>query len=72
MGFKLNLVSTIKRLQWIEDQYALESVIYMGDGIFDHYVMAKVGYSIAPNNADKNAKKAAFMSLKEMVGKELC
>ena len=31
----------------------------MGDGIFDHYVMKGVGYSIAPANADKLAKKHA-------------
>ena len=29
----------------------------MGDGIFDHYVMRKVSYSIAPHDADLNAKK---------------
>ena len=31
----------------------------MGDGIFDHYVFEKVGYSIAPANADKNARESA-------------
>ena len=31
----------------------------MGDGIFDHYVMKKVFYSIAPKDADTNAKKYA-------------
>ena len=31
----------------------------MGDGIFDHYVMKEVYYSIAPKNADENAKLAA-------------
>ena len=31
----------------------------MGDGIFDHYVMKGVGYSIAPANADKLALKEA-------------
>ena len=35
------------------------SRIYMGDGIFDHYVMKHVGYSIAPGNADENAKSSA-------------
>jgi 3-deoxy-D-manno-octulosonate 8-phosphate phosphatase (KDO 8-P phosphatase) len=59
MGFDLDIVSTIKRIDWIKDRYPLESVIYMGDGIFDHYVMSKVGYSIAPANADNNAKKYA-------------
>jgi 3-deoxy-D-manno-octulosonate 8-phosphate phosphatase (KDO 8-P phosphatase) len=59
MGFQLELVSTIRRVDWIGERYPLESVIYMGDGIFDHYVMSKVGYSIAPANSDKNAKKYA-------------
>ncbi|BCG23475.1 haloacid dehalogenase [Pseudomonas tohonis] len=59
MGFELDIVSTVRRAEWIAERYPLESVIYMGDGIFDHYVMAKVGYSIAPANADKNAKAYA-------------
>ena len=56
MGFDLDMVSTVKRVDWIAMHYPLESVIYMGDGIFDHYVMQQVGYSIAPANADRNAK----------------
>ena len=56
MGYKLDLVSTIRRLDWITDKYELDSVIYMGDGIFDHYVMKKVSYSTAPSNADLLAK----------------
>ncbi|WP_236207403.1 HAD hydrolase family protein [Pseudomonas tohonis] len=59
MGFELDIVSTVRRVEWIAERYPLESVIYMGDGIFDHYVMAKVGYSIAPANADRNAKAYA-------------
>lgn len=59
MGYPLDIVSTIRRLDWIKGLYKLESVIYIGDGIFDHYVMRGVGYSIAPANADKNAKKYA-------------
>ena len=46
MGFELEIVSTIRRIDWIAERYPLESVIYMGDGIFDHYVMSKVGYQI--------------------------
>ena len=41
MKFKLNLVSTIKRSEWIRKNYDPNDVIYMGDGIFDHYVMKK-------------------------------
>ena len=29
------------------------------DGIFDHFVMKQVAYSIAPSNSDKLAKKHA-------------
>jgi 3-deoxy-D-manno-octulosonate 8-phosphate phosphatase (KDO 8-P phosphatase) len=59
MGFNLDLVSTIKRIEWIKERYKPEQVIYMGDGIFDHYVMKEVGYSIAPANSDSIAKNHA-------------
>lgn len=59
MGLRLDLVSTIKRLSWISKLYDPSTVIYMGDGIFDHYVMKHVGYSIAPRNADETAKSCA-------------
>ena len=59
MGFTLDLVSTIQRIDWVKDFYDPKDVIYMGDGIFDHYVMREVGYSIAPNNSDETAKKYA-------------
>ena len=55
MNFQLDLVGTIKRLDWIKDRYNPQEVIYMGDGIFDHFIMREVGYSIAPANADKTA-----------------
>ncbi len=59
MKFDLELVSTIKRIEWISQQYDPKEVIYMGDGIFDHYVFQKVGYGIATENSDANAKKYA-------------
>jgi len=59
MGFSLDLVSTIRRVEWIAERFPLNNVIYMGDGIFDHYVMKQVGYSVAPANADKLAKQYA-------------
>jgi 3-deoxy-D-manno-octulosonate 8-phosphate phosphatase (KDO 8-P phosphatase) len=59
MKYELDIVSTIRRVDWIKDRYSLENVIYMGDGIFDHYVMREVGYAIAPANADKLAKQHA-------------
>jgi 3-deoxy-D-manno-octulosonate 8-phosphate phosphatase (KDO 8-P phosphatase) len=59
MGYQLDIVSTIRRVDWIRERYPLDQVIYMGDGIFDHYVMRDVGYAIAPANADKLAKAHA-------------
>ena len=58
MKLQLDLVSTVNRIDWIIERYNPKDVIYMGDGIFDHYVMKKVGYSIAPLNADKLAKRS--------------
>jgi 3-deoxy-D-manno-octulosonate 8-phosphate phosphatase (KDO 8-P phosphatase) len=57
MGFKLDLVSTIKRQEWIEQKYDLDKTIYIGDGIFDYLVMKKVKYSICPSNSDLLCKK---------------
>lgn len=55
----LELVSTIRRIDWIKERWNLEKTIYMGDGIFDHYVFKEVGYSIATANADEYARKTA-------------
>ena len=68
MGYKLSLVSTIRRKEWIQEKYNLNDVIYMGDGIFDILVMNSVGYSIAPSNADKNAIDAADFVTERMGG----
>ena len=59
MNFKLDLVSTVKRLEWIKEKYPLNRVIYMGDGILDYLVMDKVLYSISPANGHMFAKKSA-------------
>ena len=59
MKFPLDLVSTIRRAEWISEKYPLEKVIYMGDGIFDHYVFKKIGYSISTANSDILAKSTA-------------
>jgi 3-deoxy-D-manno-octulosonate 8-phosphate phosphatase (KDO 8-P phosphatase) len=59
MNFPLDVVSTIRRVDWIRERYPIGEVIYMGDGIFDHYVMREAFYAIAPANADKLAKQHA-------------
>ena len=43
----------------------------MGDGIFDHYVMKEVLYSIAPSNSDENALKYSDYQTKEKAAMEL-
>jgi 3-deoxy-D-manno-octulosonate 8-phosphate phosphatase (KDO 8-P phosphatase) len=68
MGFELDIVSTIRRIDWIIQHYDPKRVIYMGDGIFDHYVMQQVGYSIAPANADKFAKQHAHYITERSAG----
>ena len=60
MGFKISLVSTTQRSIWIQDNFEdINSVIYIGDGIFDHYVFKSVGYSIATANALPHVQKRA-------------
>jgi 3-deoxy-D-manno-octulosonate 8-phosphate phosphatase (KDO 8-P phosphatase) len=59
MRFPLELVSTVKRIDWIRANNELKDVVYMGDGIFDHYVFRAVGYGIATSDADPNATKFA-------------
>ena len=68
MGFKLDLVSTVKRLEWIKERYELCHVIYMGDGIFDHYVMNHVLHAIAPANADLSARNNSHFITKRNGG----
>ena len=51
MGFKISHVSAMDRVDWIEKKFGLLNCIYIGDGIFDHLVMKKVLYSIAPKNS---------------------
>lgn len=59
MHYPLDLVSTVHRSEWIRERYPMDRVIYMGDGIFDHYVMREVAYAIAPANADPLAQQHA-------------
>lgn len=59
MKMPLDLVSTIKRIEWVKERWNPKEVIYMGDGIFDHYVFREVAYSIAPANASEVTKPFA-------------
>lgn len=69
MKFKLDLVSTVERVQWMkENDFALEETIYMGDGIFDAAVFDQVAYGIAPANALYTTKEKADFVTKSVGG----
>lgn len=59
MGYQVSLVSTYERAKWMSDRFNLEETIYMGDGLYDPLVFAKVGFSIAPSNAFIRTKQFA-------------
>lgn len=68
MNFRLDLVSTVKRLDWIKKRYKLNEVVYMGDGLMDILVMNKVSYSICPANGNDLTKKYANFTTKRSGG----
>jgi 3-deoxy-D-manno-octulosonate 8-phosphate phosphatase (KDO 8-P phosphatase) len=60
MKCRLELVSTIERAKWLEDNsFNLDECVYMGDGIFDALVFDKVSYGIAPQNGFYTTKAHA-------------
>ncbi|MBT6170369.1 MAG: HAD hydrolase family protein [Flavobacteriaceae bacterium] len=59
MGYKLTLVSTFERGDWITKNFKSKETIYMGDGIYDPLVFNKVAYGICPFNGFENTKKYA-------------
>ena len=48
-----------------------KNCIYMGDGIFDHLIMRKVYYSIAPKNSLEHVLKTASYTTKKDQQNEL-
>ena len=68
MKYPLDLVKTLDRVEWMKKKMSLNKIIYMGDSIFDHLIFSKVGYSIAPANADNLAKKNADFVTKRNSG----
>ncbi len=68
MGYKLKLVSTIRRLEWIKSNFITKNVIYIGDGIFDILVFKKVGYSISVSNSLDYTKKYSNFTTKRNGG----
>ena len=53
MGFKIKYLPVEIREKWLNKNFGLKNCIYMGDGIFDHLIMKKSYYSIAPKGSFK-------------------
>lgn len=59
MKQELILVNEDVRFTFIEKNYGLKNVIYMGDGYYDAPILENCFYGIAPANARIEAKEAA-------------
>jgi len=63
MGFKVELVSTFERLEWMKSEMDLSQTVFMADGIYDSLVFPHVAYSISPANGFYFTKaKANFVT----------
>ena len=58
MGYKLKLLDENKRFLFLEKNYQLKNIIYIGDGIYDSKILSKAKLGICPSNARKEAIKA--------------
>ena len=59
MGFKIKYLPVEIREKWLNKNFGLKNCIYMGDGIFDHLIMKKSYYSIAPKGSLKHVCQTA-------------
>ena len=68
MGYPLDLVSSKNRLNWLSNNFNLDSVIYMGDGFWDGFIFNKVMFGIAPQNAFLKTREMAHYVTKHSSG----
>ena len=61
MKFNVKLLNTKDRLTWIE-KILTQTNNFMGDGIFDHIIMKKVGYAISKNALQRIKKTQSLLS----------
>ena len=59
MGFQLNLVSEESRFEYVNKNYDINKLIYMGDGLYDAKLIKECLYGIAPLNSREEAKSCA-------------
>ena len=68
MNFKLYYVPSLNRYNWIKKKFPSKKIIYMGDGIFDQYIMKNFFYSISPSNSYFKTKKNSDFITKSKSG----
>ena len=68
MNFKLFHVPSGNRFKWILKNFPKKKIIYMGDGIFDQFIMKNFFYSIAPYNSYFKTKKNSDFVTKSRSG----
>tara|TARA_X000000368_G_scaffold111569_1_gene86858 strand:+ start:23775 stop:24245 length:471 start_codon:yes stop_codon:yes gene_type:complete len=68
MKFPLDLVSSNKRLEWIEENYKLDESIYICDSFVDVEISKNIGFSMAPSDADKILKENVDLVLNNKGG----
>lgn len=59
MGYEIKLIPEEKRYSYIKEKFGFENTIYIGDGIFDAFIIRDCVFGIAPANARIEAKKWA-------------
>jgi len=59
MGQDPWLITESERLDWINQMFNIENIIYIGDGYHDAPILASAGFGIAPKYARKEAKENA-------------
>ena len=68
MGLELCLVPSAERLNWIQSQFPLNTVAYMGDSFLDAQLLRSVAFGICPRNGHSRAKAAASFVTRSVGG----
>jgi 3-deoxy-D-manno-octulosonate 8-phosphate phosphatase (KDO 8-P phosphatase) len=59
MGYKLDLVTESERFDYVNNNYDLKNLVFMGDGFYDAKVLKDCFLGIAPKSANKFALQNA-------------
>ena len=63
MGCKVTLVSEDNRFKWVDDNFGLSDIVYVGDGIHDAKILKHSKLGFAPSNSTIFAKESANVIL---------